>query len=372
MSRSPERDELHTTQAESHTAAGAAPRDDATDSSSSQQNSPRYAPRSRELPAQIRRFAIWAGVLYGVVAQLAVRTGFDEAKAAFAVMSFTFVFILPLCLGFLTIYLDELSPGSRGGWKRWAFLPWVTITLCLFTSLLVGWEGTICVVMAAPVYLPLASLGGVIAGLLQRRRERALVLLAPLIVMPLELNGWPLPDERREVITEISVAASPAEIWPEVTQVRRIEEEQTGFFYRMGFPKPIEATLSHEGVGGVREARFERGLTFYETVTEWVPEQKIRFTIRAAPDQVPLTTLDPHVVPGGLFFEALEGSYELLPEEAPGRTKIRLKSRYRLSTHFNAYASLWGDWLMNDIQMNILRVLARRVERGRRAELPVN
>ena len=46
---------------------------------------------------------------------------------------------------------------------------------------------------------------------------------------------------------------------------------------RIGFPRPIEATLSYEGVGGVRHASFERGLMFVETVTDWEPEHRLAF-----------------------------------------------------------------------------------------------
>ena len=104
------------------------------------------------------------------------------------------------------------------------------------------------------------------------------------------------------------------------------------------------------------------GLTFYETVTEWEVERKISFTIKAHPDTVPLTTLDPHVVPGGAFFEALSGQYEIKRHpEHEDRVILHLTSQYRLSTHFNFYASWWGDWLMEDIQDNILNVIMQRV-----------
>jgi hypothetical protein len=44
--------------------------------------------------------------------------------------------------------------------------------------------------------------------------------------------------------------------------------------------------------------------------------------------------------------------------------RLHLTSRHRISTHFNAYRSLWSDYLMSEIQANLLRVLKGRIERA--------
>ena len=43
-------------------------------------------------------------------------------------------------------------------------------------------------------------------------------------------------------------------------------EQRPALFTRMGFPRPLSATIDHRAVGGVRRARFERGVLFLETV----------------------------------------------------------------------------------------------------------
>ena len=310
------------------------------------------------------KVSIIAGVIYGVFAQLFARTGFFNE--ALLVMSFSYVIILPFCLGWIAVQVA--SEEERAQWVICVLRPIGVVALCMLIAFLVGWEGTICVIMAFPIYIPLAMLGGLIAHLVFKRAKKTndkrfyAVLILPLMLGPIETSSLPLPKEIRQVHTEISLSASPEQIWPHIIRVRRIHEPQQGFFYQMGFPKPLEATLSHEGVGGVREAKFERGLTFFETVTEWDPLKKIKFTIQAHPDTVPLTTLDPHVVPGGAFFEALEGCYTIVPHpHDPRKSILKLSSQYRLSTHFNFYASWWSDWLMEEIQNNILNVIEQRV-----------
>ena len=170
-----------------------------------------------------------------------------------------------------------------------------------------------------------------------------------------------LPSEIRTVQTQIKISAKPEEIWSQIARIPKITEEQNGFFYFMGFPKPVEATLSHEGVGGVREAIFEKGLMFLETITIWEENRKLRFTIKSQPEFTPLTTLDPHVVVGGDYFDTLSGEYEI--EKINEKESIlHLQSQFRVSTRFNFYANLWADYLMADIQNNILRVLKTRTE----------
>src|SRR5205807_1245983 len=107
-------------------------------------------------------------------------------------------------------------------------------------------------------------------------------------------------------------------------------------------PRPVEATLSHEGVGGVRHATFEGGVLFIETVDAWEPQRRLSFSIHAQTDRIPRTTLDDHVTIGGPYFDILRGTYELQPL-GNGRTRLVLSSRHRLSTDFNWYSELWTN-----------------------------
>jgi hypothetical protein len=245
--------------------------------------------------------------------------------------------------------------------------------MLLVTVLVVGVEGTICVVMMAPVFVVMALLGGALAAVvrtIQSRRMRStalfVVLLLPYAAGPLE-QRIPQAQSRRVVENRVRVRASEAAVWRQIIRVPpiRAEEYRTSFIHRIGFPRPIEATLSHEGVGGVREASFERGVLFRETVTDWKPLRRLSFTI--AVDSIPTRTLDEHVTVGGEYFDVLDGTYEIVPA-APGEVELRLWSTHRLSTHFNPYAALWTDLVMRQIQRNILHVVRDRAEAAAQAQ----
>jgi len=208
------------------------------------------------------------------------------------------------------------------------------------------------------------SIAGAASGVISARRYPRNTLLSigllPFLLSPLEKAIGPTQD-LRIVQTSIDIAATPTTIWNNIKRVPAIQpqEEQYSWTQSIGFPRPIEATLSYEGVGAIREASFAGGVLFIETVSTWQPEQRLTFSIRA--DKIPAQALDAHVTIGGPYFDVLEGEYRLEPLHG-GRIRLHLSSRHRLSTTFNAYSQLWTDAVMKDIQQNILHVIRKRCE----------
>jgi hypothetical protein len=282
-------------------------------------------------------------------------------------MSFSFLFFGPFVAGVLTV----AQATRKEPWpiSAWIIAPWIPILFNVLVALSIRWEGIICVVFIVPPAMISASLGGVAAGALQRHWHRqasrnTMYCLAavPLLLAMVEtrLNQ---PLQTRTVDTSIVIHAPLPIVWQNIERVPPIapSELRHSWANTIGFPRPVEATLSHEGIGGVRNASFERGLTFTETITDWVPNQQIAFTIKADTAAIPRTTLDEHVTVGGRFFDVLTGEYDLhaLPN---GDTLLHLSSRERLSTDFNAYAAMWSDAVMRDMQSNILHVIRNRCQ----------
>lgn len=304
------------------------------------------------------------GVMYGILSLVISRM--DESKEYIALMTMGFIFMIPFVIGFITVFFS--NPKQQKSWLFRILAPWITSIICLVFTFIIGWEGTICVIMLSPIYLALSSLGGVVAGSILsvfNNPKPIYLSLGIFLFLPFGMSSietrYPNKEDRRTVHTEIIIHSTPGIVWKNIIRVPKITEKQDGFFYKMGFPKPVEANLSKEGVGGIRNAKFERGLYFTETITKWKKEKKIGFIIQSHPESTPTKTLDTHVVPGGEFFDALYGEYEIV-ELGKNKIQLKLLSQYRLSTRFNFYASLWSDFLMRDIQNNILKVLKKRCE----------
>jgi len=310
------------------------------------------------------RVGVTLGAIYGIVARAVVsfepqthRIG-DAIAPLFSVMSLGFIICVPFAMGYLTV---KPAPPSPPWWFR-VFAPWIPCLLVVLAAFVIAWEGLICIVLALPIMLFFSSLGGLftVTAASESGATLPIILLLPYVVMPLE-HGRVAPREIVETTTETTISAPANVVWRHVVSVDSIrpDEERPALFTAIGFPRPISATLSHEGVGGIRDATFQGGIHFVETVTRWEPERAIGFTIRAQP--VPASTLDPHVTIGGPYFDVLTGTYELYPL-SNGKVRLVLHSQHRVSTEFNLYAGWWSDRIMRSIQDNILDVIQRRCE----------
>lgn len=307
--------------------------------------------------------AIGIPTLYAVVLRLFF--GIDNWNELFSVMSVTFLFLLPTIVGALTVYLSCTEKAKSIAYR--IFTPWIPVFLFLIITLALAIEGWACWLMILPIFLIAASIGGLLGGYLKIRKRNdrlniSLLVLLPLLIGPIESMIETIPGTYK-AYTYIDINAPAEKIWDNVTRVKEIPIDQDkGYLTRLlGFPRPVKAELDFEGVGAYREAVFTNGLVFHETVTEYKDNEKMVFTIKAYPHEIPSTTLDEHVVIGGDYFDVLNGTYEL--EKLPnGLNRLHLYSHFKMNTTFNFYAGWWGKWIMKDIQNNILQVEKKRSE----------
>lgn len=309
---------------------------------------------------------ILAGIVHGLFARWTF--GDSRFEDVLGVMTGSFILLVPLSIGMLVVVLGERR--ARMNFFERVSTAVISALLALAACLALAWEGMICIFLWVPLYAGLAAIGALIGGAAadwQRRNDRdtrtlSLVVLLPYLVAPLE-SRFGRHDEIRVVENVIRIEASPEAIWAQIERVPRFREEEHHFAlsHLIGFPRPVEATLSHEGVGGVRHATFEGDVLFIETITHWDEPRKLTFGIHADADTIPPHTLDQHVTIGGPYFDVLEGEYELEPL-ADGAVLLHLRSRHRVSTHFNFYATLWTDFIMSDVQSYILEIVRRRAE----------
>jgi len=328
-----------------------------------------------------------SGALAGMGYGLLVYLWLHRLSGDVGVMVATYLFVVPFVLAVLSAQFIPLRPTvpaqetpSLDAWgepPRRAPDPWgeairvsaATITVFLVVATVTGFEGVLCAFLAAPA-MYLMGAPGALLGLAIRRwrggaRTGALIfsLGLPALLGPLE-QTVSTPTEYRTVTNTVLIQAPPGVVWTQIRSVPRIEDREirVGWAHLIGLPRPREAMLDREGVGAVRIATFDGGLSFHETVTDWVPGQRLSFRIRA---QDP-GNLDPHVQVGGRFFDVLSGTYTL-EEVRPGVTLLHLSSTQRVSTRFNGYTAFFTQAIMHDLQRTILGVVQARAEGRSRA-----
>lgn len=316
------------------------------------------------------------GAAYGLFIRIAFGSAFLERFGG--AMTWAFILGVPFAIGFITIFiLERREPTGPSVWVIW---PWAPVATAVLGTLVTLYEGIICIVMLLPVGMACASLGGVIAGTLVRLSARprtndiiaGVVLLFPLMIAPLEQRVL-YSKEIHTTENVIDISAPADVVWSNIKRVRAIQPRELpdSWSHRIGFPDPVEATLSHEGVGGVRRATFTGGVLFIETIDTWEPDRRLAFSIQAQTNKTPPTTLDEHVRVGGPFFDVLHGEYRLEPLNG-GVVRLHLSSQQRLSTDFNWYARIWSDATMSDLQSRILKVVKARCERETAAQVTEN
>lgn len=291
--------------------------------------------------------------------------GAKDWETVFSMMSVTFLFLLPSIVGALTVYFSDISNVKKLSYR--VIAPWIPIFAFFIITFLFAIEGWPCLVMILPIFMLSASLGGLLGGYFKLKKKDSkaylsILLILPLLASPIE-SYIGVTSKPYQAYTYIDINAPAEKIWDNVTRVREIDEKQDkGWLTKLlNFPRPVKAELNYEGVGAYRQAIFTNGLVFHETVTHYEDNKKMSFSIRALPHEIPLTTMDEHLVVGGKYFDVLNGTYEL--EKLTYKTyRLHLYSNFKLTTSFNFYASWWAKSIMKDIQNNILQVEKYRSE----------
>jgi len=297
--------------------------------------------------------ALAAGLLVALISRFVFASNwFQEADG---LLMLCFLVLTPLALGGVTAHF---TPASASVGSRIFLAPAATVLLFLVTAMLFQLEGLICVLMISPLFMLVSWIGAALYVVFTKNRSdkgKTYALAAFAL--------FTTPTELRRVENAVVIEAPAAVVWQQIIRVRPIAAQDLGpsVVDKIGFPRPVEATLTHEGVGGVRHATFERGVEFIETVDLWEPQRRLSFSIVPNTATIPPTTFDEHVTVGGRFFDVLRGTYELEPA-GPGRTRLILYSQQRLSTRVNPYAGLWTSFIMSEIQRRILEVIRRRCE----------
>ncbi|UOQ65790.1 hypothetical protein [Hymenobacter volaticus] len=316
--------------------------------------------------------AVIAGLLVALLGRFAFATRL--LNDAGGLLMLCFLVLIPMALGATTAHFTP--PTAKWMWRT-VWSPFLTVLLFLFTALLLHLEGLICVLIISPLFLVTACVGASLyIRFTENRPDRnktytlAAFALLPFLMAPVE-SQFAAPNELRRVENTVVIAAPIDVVWQNIIRVLPIQATDLGpsVIDKIGFPRPVEATLTHEGIGGVRHATFERGVEFIETVDVWEPQRRLSFSIVPNTATIPPTTFDEHVTIGGRFFDVLRGTYELEAVGA-GHTRLILYSQQRLSTRLNPYAGLWTDYVMSEIQRRILTVIQRRCEaRGNKGSL---
>jgi hypothetical protein len=316
-------------------------------------------------------FRSWWPFLAGVAAGLALRLAFSgKPGGAYQVMGASFIYLCPIVVGAVTVYVAERR--QRRSWSYYFWAPLLANVLFVAGTILVLIEGLICAVIVVPLFAVIGGVAGLIMGAVCRVTKWPKQVLLSFGALPLVLggleSGLPVPASIGTVERSVLVNAAPETIWRQILNAESIQpaELEHAWIFRIGVPLPLAGVTQPGAAGAVRRVTMGKNVYFDEVITEAREPQFVRWVYRFHEDSFPAYALDEHVVIGGHYFDLIETSYTLTPKG--DRTELKVHMRYRVSTQFNWYADpvariLLGN--MEEANLNFYRLRGERATVGK-------
>jgi hypothetical protein len=280
------------------------------------------------------------------------------------------VFILtPFAVGFAASFFVSCHRApTRGRCVRAASLAVVTASLGF---LALGVEGFVCLLMAAPLTIPCAIVGALLAFFVQHSRREALPLTVGMLLCALPLMatvepaliGAPPP---LAVQTSIEIDAPAAVVWAHLIRFESIEAPLDSWLFKAGVAYPISAELRGQGVGAIRVCEFSTG-TFVETIRRWDVGRELAFTVDEAPSPLREWTPYENVHPPHLdgYFLPESADFRLVALGA-NRTRLEGTSVYRHHMWPIGYWRLWSDAMIKQVHLRVFQHVKRLAEHASR------
>jgi hypothetical protein len=285
----------------------------------------------------------------------------------FGTYGYSLFLLMPFVVGTISGYLANFRGDIGGRQTAWAVA--IAVGFGSLTLVAVAVEGLICIVMAAPLGLGMALIGGVLgrAMALQARRPagQTLPCLALLPLMFSIENVLP-PVAHFDTDQTIAVAAPPDVVWRSILSTDPIEGP-LALPFRLGVAYPLRGEVRGEGVGVERIGEFSTG-TAIERVTEWVPNQKLAFVIvRDIPGMRELSPYEhvhaPHVIG---YFRTNSTSFELVRRSDAG-TDIVVRTSHELRLDPVPYWLPMARWIVRQNNARVLEHIRSHAEQSVRS-----
>jgi hypothetical protein len=231
-----------------------------------------------------------------------------------------------------------------------------------------AFEGFICLVMAFPIGLTLACIGGSIGYVIQNRpwakAQAPSMMLVVLLLVPVFMGAESVTPEKPpmlEVRTAIDIHADAAQVWRRLVSFPRLPEPQDWLF-RLGVAYPMQASIHGQGVGALRECLFSTG-TFVERIDAWEENKRLSFSIASKPlvmrELSPYREIHPRHLDGYLQPEQAEFVLTPLPG---GGTRLEGISRYSNNMWPAGYWQLWSDRIVHRVHRRVFEHIKRLAE----------
>jgi len=331
-----------------------------------EEDTPQQIVRKPPSPTGASWYWVLGGAAYGLAmrALLGLASSLLHDSAFGGVMSQAFLIGTPVVVGALSIAGARNPPRVDDVLLR----PLVAMGLMLLGCMITLLEGSICIVILAPLFMLLAMAGGAVMGLLihlwrWRTSHLRAIAVAPLVMLAFESPPSSLGTQ--EIRETVEVHAPPAVVWQQILQARDIQPDELppSLVHAIGVPRPLAGVNLSTPQGEIRRSQWERGVNFVGRVRERRDGEYIRWEYEFNAHSFPPGTMDEHVAIGGRYFDLHDTAFELSPL-AGSSTRLTIVAHYRVTSSINFYAVPAARVLGRDFVASILGLYKGRSERA--------
>jgi hypothetical protein len=313
-------------------------------------------------PALIR---IIAAIGAALACCLGVYLLLDAVRPDSGLIGFSFLLVLPAAVCAFVAYVAD--PWRERKMRAYLLIPFWVLLVVIPVSIIFLREGTICVVILSPLWMISGMAGAAFTYWARHQirdgRKYCLALVAiPLVSLQIE-PMIALPVSTFTVEREITVNASPDEIWPlleGIPDVRSNEGEWNFSQNVIDIPRPIGAKLVGKNVGADRLARWTYGINFRERITKWQPNRSISWEF-IFDNLHGWEFTDRHLLPDSHYYGVTAGGYTMTAI-SENQTLVKIHTSYWVKTPVNTYSSIWGEVFVGDLENNLLALIKNRAE----------
>ena len=278
----------------------------------------------------------------------------------------TVFLIVPTILGFVAVLLGRHEPSRP--FRKSVSPGWWSLLFASVELLVWKFEGVVCLLMAAPLAIPLGIFGAWIGYEFRKQihewRNRSISAIIAVGFIPLLLSEeaiHPLTVHRHVESTSIIIDAPPEKVWKFVGSISKLPPPKEWLF-RVGIAYPIEVLLEAPKLGAGRVCRLSTG-DMSERVVEWERGKRLAFSVLHTPESMKESNPFGEIHPAHLSdtFVCERGEFDLKPFPG-GRTLLTGTSWYSSSISPDAYWVLWTDSIVEAVHNRVMNEIKRRAE----------
>jgi uncharacterized membrane protein YhaH (DUF805 family) len=284
---------------------------------------------------------------------------------------FTLFLAIPFFMGYFSVWLHCYRMPRN--FDDCAFVGILSVVLTGAILVGIAVEGIFCILMAAPIAIPLALLGAYLAYKIQEQRylqPQPHTMLSLLLVIPLLAGAEfraPSPTPTFKVHTSIEIAAPPEVVWRRIVAFPPIDEP-VHWVFRLGMSFPLEARTVGSGLSANRQCIFSTG-AFREPILVWDEGKHFAFGVSEEPPL--MKEWSPY---SDIHVRHLE-DHDFKPERADfylsalpgGRTRLEGWTTYGNRMWPENYWRLWTDEIIHQIHGRVFRHVKRLAEEDARS-----